>query len=37
MGTETIITLLRYKRWIDIETLQAIKKLMRLLMQKSAI
>ena len=27
MGTETIITLLRYKRWIDIETLQAIKKI----------
>ena len=35
MGTDKIATLFRYKRWIDIETLQAIKELMRLRMQKT--
>lgn len=27
MGTDKIATLFRYKRWIDIETLQAIKRI----------
>ncbi|MEQ9719725.1 DinB family protein [Yersinia alsatica] len=27
MGVNTIVTLFRYKRWIDIETLQAIKRI----------
>lgn len=27
MGANTIVTLFRYKRWIDIETLQAIKRI----------
>lgn len=27
MGIDTIVTLFRYKRWMDIETLQAIKRI----------
>ena len=26
MGTDKIVTLFRYKRWIDVETMQAIKR-----------